>query len=133
MPATPLSTRNGKEFNDEVRLAIDSSVLTLVGEQVLKSVYAHIQKHYDVTADEVPYRLDTLFETLQKTFGVAGAKTVGRVIAKRFYSRMGLQFVNIPTFSLQDYLEEAKVLLLKEQYVTATQSQLRKKSTSPDD
>ena len=98
-----------KEFNDEVKLAIDDAISAILGQQALKALYAHLKEHYDITRDEIPYRLDTLFDALENTFGVKGALTLGRVIAKRFYARMNLQFVELGNYKLQDYLEEAKV------------------------
>lgn len=103
---TPAHTT--KEFNDEVKLAIDNVINTLLGQQVLRAVYDHLKEHYDVTGDEIPYRLDTLFDTLESTFGVKGALTLSRVIAKRVYARMGLRFIELPGYRLQDYLERAK-------------------------
>ena len=83
-----------------------------MGEQVLKAVYAHLKDHHGITAEEIPYQLDTLMKTLEATFGAAGAKTIGKAIAKRFYSRMGLEFSDKPAYSLQDYLQDAEPLLL---------------------
>ncbi len=97
-----------KEFNDEVKLAIDNAIYTLLGQQVLRAVYDHLRERYDVTGDELPYRLDTLFETLEATFGLKGALTLGRVIARCVYARMGLRFIELPNYTLQDYLERAK-------------------------
>ena len=100
-----------KEFNDEVKLAIDDAISAILGQQVLKALYAHLKDHYDITRDEIPYRLDTLFDALENTFGVKGALTLGRVIAKRFYARMNLQFAELGNYKLQDYLEDAKIEL----------------------
>lgn len=100
-----------KEFNEEVKAAIDDAISTLLGPQVVKALYVHLKEHYDITSDELPYRLDTLFDALEKTFGVKGALTLGRVIARRFYARMDLQFAEIGNYKLQDYLEDAKIEL----------------------
>lgn len=96
------------EFNDEVKRAIDDTISTIVGQQVLKALYNHLKEHYDVTADEIPRRLDTLFNALEKTFGFKGALTLSRAIARRAYARMGLRFIELPDYRLQDYLEQAK-------------------------
>lgn len=106
-----MSQHTIKEFNDEVKLAIDDAISAVIGQQVLKALYVHLKEHYDIASDELPYRLDTLFEALQKTFGVKGAFTLGRVIARRFYARMGLQFAELGNHKLQDYLEDAKIEL----------------------
>jgi hypothetical protein len=86
-----------------------------VGDQVLTAVYVHLKEHHGITAEEIPCRLDTVIATFEEIFGVVGAKTIGRAIAKRFYFRMGLEFFDAPTYSLQNYLEHAKNLLLNEQ------------------
>jgi acetylornithine deacetylase/succinyl-diaminopimelate desuccinylase-like protein len=104
-----MAQHNTKEFNDEVKLAIDDAISTILGPQVVKALYFHLKEHYDITSDEIPYRLDTLFDALEKTFGVKGALTLGRVIARRFYARMGLKFVELGNYKLQDYLEDAKI------------------------
>ncbi|MGA3405860.1 MAG: hypothetical protein ABSD49_09030 [Candidatus Bathyarchaeia archaeon] len=75
-------------------------------------MYKHLGEHYDITPDEVPYRLDTLFETLEQTFGVKGARTLSKAIARRLYFRFNLQFVETENYRLQDYLEQAKKELL---------------------
>ena len=103
MPARTL-----KEFNDEVRFAIDSAVFGLMGQGVLSSLYRHLKDQYDITPEKVPSRLDILFETLERIFGEAGARTIGKAIARRFYFRMGLKFMEAENLRLQDYLELAK-------------------------
>jgi hypothetical protein len=103
-----LSAPSATAFNDDARRAIDDAISSVVGEQVLKAVYDHLKDHYGIADDEVPYRLDTLFDTLEKTFGFKGALTLSRVIARRVYGQMGLRFIELPNYRLQDYLEQAK-------------------------
>jgi hypothetical protein len=100
-----------KEFNDEVKRAIDGTIYGILGEQVLRTLYNYLRTSYDITPDEIPYRLDSLFETLERTFGVAGARTLSREIAKRVYYRYNIDFVTIDGHKLQDYLEHAKRVL----------------------
>jgi hypothetical protein len=96
------------EFNEEVKRAIDGAIFGLVGQGVLQSLYKHLKDHYDITPNDVPMRLDTLFETLEHVFGVTGARTIGKAIARRLYFRFNLQFVDAQNASLQDYLQQAK-------------------------
>ena len=97
-----------QEFTKEFRYAFDSAIYGIVGQDVLRSLYEYLKEHYDITPDEIPYRSDTVFETLERTFGVKGARTLGRAIAKRLYYRLNLQFVETEDYRLQDYLEQAK-------------------------
>ena len=100
------------EFNAEVKEAIDKTILDILGEDVRESLYTHLQRHHRISADEVPYRVDTLFEVFQRTFGVAGARTLTGVIAKRIYLKFNLPFTKSPSYRLQDYLERAKSVLV---------------------
>ena len=97
-----------KEFNSEVKRSVDGAIYVIVGQDVLRALYTHLKEHYDITPDEIPYRLDSMFETLEQTFGVKGARTLSRSIAKRLYFRLNLQFVETENYRLQDYIEQAK-------------------------
>jgi hypothetical protein len=103
-----LPTLSIEEFNAEVKIAFDQAVLNILGEEVLGSLYMHLQNYRRISPDEVPYRLDSLFDTLQHTFGVAGARTLSRAIAKRIYLKFHLSFPDTPSYRLQDYIEQAK-------------------------
>ena len=103
-----LSAPSATEFNDEVRRVIDDAIRGIVGVNVLQSLHKHLKNRYDITPEEIPYRLDMLFQTLEETFGVAGARTIANAIAKRIYLKYNLQFTETQGYRLQDYLEQAK-------------------------
>ena len=105
------SVASTKDFNDGVRLAIDHVICGIVGQDVLNSLYNSLKGQYGITSDEVPYRLDTLFATLERTFGVAGARTLTRAIAREIYYDHNIDFRSIVGYTLQDYVEEAKRIL----------------------
>jgi phage baseplate assembly protein W len=50
-----------QEFNSVLLEAIDESIGELLGQRVLESLYSALEKHNDVTRDELPYRLDTAY------------------------------------------------------------------------
>ena len=100
-----------KEFNSEVKRAIDGAIFGIVGQDVLRALYESLKRNYDITSDEIPYRLDTVFDTLEHTFGVIGARTLSRAIAKRLYYSLNIPFTERENYRLQDYLEEAKKIL----------------------
>jgi hypothetical protein len=103
-----LSAPSATEFSDEVRRAIDDAIRGIVGVNVLQSLHKHLKNRYDITPEEIPYRLDTLFQTLEYTFGVAGAGTLAKAIANRIYLKYNLQFPETHGYTLQEYLEQAK-------------------------
>ena len=61
----------------------------------------------------MPYRIETLYEVLENSFNVYGAKTIVSDIARKFYSALGLEFHVHDGYSLSDYLKQAKKELRK--------------------
>jgi hypothetical protein len=100
----------GKEFNDVLVETIDETITDLLGRAVVDALYAHLETNHSMARDEVPYRLDTLFITLEKIFG-ASSNTITKAIAKRFYAKLGLEFTDNPSRALLEYVDEAKMKL----------------------
>lgn len=101
----------GREFNDALVASIDETITTLLSPQVVDALYSHLERYHSISRDEIPYRLETLYSTLEKTFGTAGSKTISRAIARKFYQKLGLTFADNPGRTLVQYVEEAKVRL----------------------
>jgi len=101
-------TETGRDFNGTLNKAISETIQTLLGPTVLQTLNRVLDEKHSVTADELPCRLETLWEVLENGFGHVSSRTVGRQIAKNFYSKLGLQFVPNPEWTLRDYVEEAK-------------------------
>jgi hypothetical protein len=96
-----------KAFNDLLLESIDESVAVLLSRQVVDALYLHLETTHSISRNDVPYKLDTLIATLQRTLG-SGAQTVGRAIARRFYLKLQLEFTNNPNHTLLEYVDEAK-------------------------
>ena len=71
------------------------------------ALFKHLERTYSIKKDEIPDRLDVFVSILEDTFGES-AKVVGKAIAMRFYSRLGLWFTEDPHKTLLDYIENAK-------------------------
>lgn len=97
-----------KEFNDLLVESIDESITVLLSRQVVDALYLHLQTTHSISRNDVPYKLDTLCTTLQKTIGPPSAQTLGKAIAKRFYLKLQLEFTNHPNRTLLEYVDEAK-------------------------
>jgi hypothetical protein len=97
-----------RDFNGTLNKAIGETIRSVLGPDVLETLYHVLDEKYSVTGDELAYRLETLWEVLENGLGHVSSRTVGRSIAKLFYSRLGLQFVANDEWRLQDYVEEAK-------------------------
>ena len=96
------------DFNVQLQATIDETIGGLLGESVLETLHEHLTKEYDLPPNKLPYRLDTFVEVLDNVFGASGSRTIVWAIARGFYSKMGLRFVENESFRLQDYLEQAK-------------------------
>jgi hypothetical protein len=90
--------------------SIDETITALLSRTVVDALYAHLQTFHSISRDEVPYRLDTLFTTLEKLFG-AGAQTITKAIVRKFYLKLGLKFTGYPSRTLLEYVDEAKMKL----------------------
>ena len=110
-PSKSWTEHLAKEFNSEVKRCVAGAIYGIMGQEVLEALYKHLKKQYDITPDKIPYRLDSVFETLEETFGAKGARTVSRAIAKRLYYRLNLQLIETENYRLQDYIEQAKKML----------------------
>lgn len=100
-----------KNFNGILKKAIDETIVGVVGQTVHEALFRRLEEKYSVTSDELPYRLDIMFEVLRKTFGVTGSRTIGRAIARNFFGKLSIPFVANDEYTLKDYLEEAKTNL----------------------
>jgi hypothetical protein len=99
-----------RHFNVLLVECIHVTIVSLLSEQVAKALYERLEKDYSISRDEIPNRLETLLSTLENTFGPS-AKIVGKAIAKRFYSKLGLDFPKNSHRTLLDYVEHAKLTL----------------------
>lgn len=76
---------------------------------MVDALYTHLQTFHSVSRDQVPYRLDTLLTTLEKTFGVPSSLVISKSIARKFYFKLGLEFTADPHRTLLEYVDEAKI------------------------
>ena len=91
--------------------SIDETITDLLSRAVVDALYAHLQTFHSIARDEVPYRLDTLFTTLEKIFGVRSSQTITKAIAREFYLKLRLEFTGNPSHTLLEYVDEAKMKL----------------------
>lgn len=98
------------DFTEQIVSAIDNTVHELLGQRVLNALQEQLRTHHDIRPEELPYRLDTLYDTLENVSGVFGAKTIGYEVAKNLYAKLGLRFMETENYTLQDYIEQAKKL-----------------------
>ena len=97
-----------REFNRLFIESLDESLGSVLSEVVRLAVYDALEKHHSIARNQIPERLDDFALALERCFGVAPSKTMGKVIVKRLYSKLGLVFVDETDWRLPDYVREAK-------------------------
>lgn len=104
-----------REFNDALVESIDEAITALLSRTVVDALYAHLQTFHSISRDELPHRLDTLFPTLERIFGVRSSQTITKAIARKFYLKLGLEFTDNPSRTLLEYVDAAKTKLQESQ------------------
>lgn len=84
--------------------SMDEALTDLLGGRAREGVYDCLERNCLIARNEIPNRLDDFFKLLDETFG-KGSKTIGKVIAKRLYAKLGWEFVELSSYELPDYLK----------------------------
>jgi hypothetical protein len=97
-----------KDFNEILLEAVDYSLLVL-GEIVRVAIYERIERSHGVRHDEIPEKLKIFDKGLQQLLG-ASSKVMERLIAKRLYNQLTLNFTTHQDWTLVDYVNHAKMI-----------------------
>ena len=104
-------SRLGRDIDDILLESIDETIIELLSRAVVDALYVHLQTNYSLSRNELPSRLDTLINSLEKVFGVRGSLAITKAISKKFYRKLGLGFTDNPNRTLLEYVDEAKTKL----------------------
>jgi len=100
------------EFDENLLDSIDEVFADVLGEKFKGSFYKLIEQKYQMARPSLPNRLDVLAYVLSAVLGNSAGVVMGGAISKRFYARLGLRFVQKPDHSLQNYVTDAKAVML---------------------
>lgn len=93
--------------------SIDETITALLSRGVVESLYLHLQTVHSIPRNEAPYRLDILVSVFEGVFGVKGSRTICKATARKFYTKLDLEFFDLPGRSFLGYVEDAKIRLGK--------------------
>jgi hypothetical protein len=96
-----------EDFDNAVLESIDETIHGLLGQEVLKAVYSNLENKRLVKRAEIPHQIPALSVMLEWVFGSSTPRIV-RLIARRLYSKLGLQFPDKEGYTLLDYVRDAK-------------------------
>ena len=100
-----------RDFNQLLSSAINETIQELLGPSGLKTLQMELRTKYDISGEELPYRMKTVYKILETTFHMVGAETIGPKIASKVYEKLGLAFHNHEGYSLDEYIRTAKSAL----------------------
>jgi hypothetical protein len=81
--------------------------LLVPGEIVRAAIYERLEGSYQIKREEIPEKLETFHRALQDLLGAA-AKVMERLIAKKFYYRLGLDFREHDGWTVVDHVNYAR-------------------------
>lgn len=86
--------------------AVDESLRGVLGDVAAEAIYDHLLQTHSIPRENIFIRFLEFTAAIRTIFG-AVSPTIERVIAKRFYSRLGLRFEAREGRTLQDYVDKA--------------------------
>jgi len=95
------------DFDAALLESIDESIEALLGQEVALALHLNLKNKRSICREEIPDNIPTLCAVLEKYFG-PGARTIGRAIARRLYSKLGLEFSIKDNYQLTNYVEDAR-------------------------
>lgn len=95
------------EFNTALLESIDEVIRSLLSQAVLDALRSNLKNKRSINPEDIPDHLQTLSVVLKKYFG-PGAHTIEKAIARRLYSKYGLEFQKNEDYELTDYVENAR-------------------------
>jgi len=103
--------QNACQFDRLISAAIQDTIQEFLGLSILEALESELKTKHNISSEELPYRLETVYDILENRFGVVGAEKLAPSIAKTLYGKRGLPFHNHEGYSLPHYIRTAKSTL----------------------
>jgi hypothetical protein len=97
------------DFSAALLESIDEAIGAVLGQDVVPALHLNLKNKRSIDRAEIPDNIPTLCVVFEKYFG-PGARTIERAIARRLYSKLGLEFSRRDHYELTDYVENARGL-----------------------
>jgi len=102
-----------REFNSLLLDSVDEALTDLLGTKFKDRFFTLLETERQISKKAIPDKLDSFTSVLSAVFGAKAAFVIGRAIAKRFYARLEIQFVERDSYTLLNYGSEAKSMISK--------------------
>jgi hypothetical protein len=100
--------RRKSDFERLLSESLDDALTDLFGEETKQIIYTWLKSEYRIAREEVPERLGDFDAALMRMFG-RSSRAIRRVIVKRLYSKMRIEFVERTNYGLLDYIADARL------------------------
>jgi hypothetical protein len=97
------------EFDRALLDSMDETLAGVLSAEFREMFYNYLEVRLGIKKTALPSRLDDVASALSTTFGSAGSLVLGRAIAKKLCSKLGIPFIEKTGYTLLDYFREAKI------------------------
>ncbi len=81
--------------------------LSSLGDSPKRAIFFHLETSFEISKDNIPANLTDFSKALEKIFGL-GAVYLEKLIAKRLYERLGLEFQEAENWNFLEYIDNAR-------------------------
>ena len=81
--------------------------LSSLGNSPKQAIFFHLETSFEISKDNIPANLTEFSKALEKIFGL-GAVYLEKLIAKRLYEKLGLEFEEVENWDFLEYVDNAR-------------------------
>lgn len=81
--------------------------LSSLGDSPKQAIFFHLETSFEISKDNIPTNLTEFSKALEKIFG-PGALYLEKLIAKRLYEKLGLEFEEVKNWDFLEYVNNAR-------------------------
>jgi hypothetical protein len=86
--------------------SVDEGLMVL-GQNVRDALYYHIRTSHEVSREDIPDQLEEFHAALKHLFG-PGVEVLETIIAKKIYSKIGLNYEDHDNWTIVDHIKHVK-------------------------
>ena len=84
--------------------------LSSLGDSPKQAIFFHLETSFEISKDSIPTNLTEFSKALEKIFG-PGASYLEKLIVKRLYEKLGLEFEEVENWDFLEYVKNARECL----------------------
>ncbi len=100
--------------NNELRKTLLEAVedgISSLGDSPKQAIFFHLENSFQIGKKEIPANIYEFSKALEKIFG-PGATYLEKLIVRRLYEKLGLEFKEVENWNFLEYVDNAKKHLL---------------------